>query len=246
MESIAESAEVSEVLNALSNYAAHEAPIAQSIATLEPSSSVASEALEILDFLPEDSPLKQQLLSGDFTQLEKPKRLSYSDSYDSLDEDNPNKRRKRYHKRENVWEEMYEQLRMYKHEHGHTNVPRRSGKLGMWVQSQRNTFSRGKMDSEHVAKLEDLGFIFSMKEKTNDEIWEDHFHQLKVFKNQHGHTNVPQTVGRLGSWVNNQRAKYKLGKLTEERIQKLEEIGFVWALKNEEAGKLQFFHRKIY
>ena len=43
--------------------------------------------------------------------------------------------------------------------------------------------------------------------------------------------NVPQLYAEdnhLGLWVTNQRAAYKEGKLSPERISKLESIGFIW------------------
>jgi hypothetical protein len=33
---------------------------------------------------------------------------------------------------------------------------------------------------------------------------------------------------QLGRWVGSQRSKYRKGKLSEDRIKRLEDIGFVW------------------
>mmetsp|Transcript_2255 Transcript_2255/g.2609 ORF Transcript_2255/g.2609 Transcript_2255/m.2609 type:complete len:87 (-) Transcript_2255:172-432(-) len=60
------------------------------------------------------------------------------------------------------------------------------------------------------------------------------------YKEKNGHTNVPKSYKHniaLGAWTRNQRAQYMLRKrgkkspMTEERIRKLEAIGFVWKLK---------------
>ena len=61
--------------------------------------------------------------------------------------------------------------------------------------------------------------------------------QLVEYKNLFGNCRVPQrysTNAKLGQWVSNQRVQYKLSQegkscvMTEERIQQLESVGFVW------------------
>ena len=51
---------------------------------------------------------------------------------------------------------------------------------------------------------------------------------MKAFKAEHGRCNVPESHGPLGKWVATQRQAYKKGKLPEERILKLDALGFVW------------------
>lgn len=57
--------------------------------------------------------------------------------------------------------------------------------------------------------------------------------RLKEYHDEIGDCNVPHywNDGRkpkLGSWVSTQRRNYTKGKLTRERIEMLECIGFVW------------------
>ena len=68
--------------------------------------------------------------------------------------------------------------------------------------------------------------------------WNDRYDELDVYKNKHGNCLVPQHYPdnkALGKWVDTQRTQYRLrneGKqtpLTEERIKKLEDLGFVWS-----------------
>ena len=56
-------------------------------------------------------------------------------------------------------------------------------------------------------------------------------HLLK-FEASHGHMIVPQKYAAdgLGTWVNNTKAKRKVGKLKPDVIAKLDEIGFVWVV----------------
>ena len=57
--------------------------------------------------------------------------------------------------------------------------------------------------------------------------------ELVAYKAIHGHTNVSQNDNenkKLGKWVNTQRYAKTKDKLSEERVNKLNEIGFVWVI----------------
>ena len=69
----------------------------------------------------------------------------------------------------------------------------------------------------------------------HNEKWLQRFEELRKFVREEGHCLVPrQFEGGLGSWVHNQRSQYVLFKegkhnrMTSERIQMLEGVGFVW------------------
>lgn len=90
------------------------------------------------------------------------------------------------------------------------------------------------MSDEHINTLNGFGFIWSQ-----DKRWSDKFQQLKQYKSKHGHCKVPATysTNQLGRWVRYQRVLYKKmlkrldTPLTQERIELLESIGFVWSLR---------------
>merc|ERR1712232_844107 len=64
---------------------------------------------------------------------------------------------------------MFDELKSYKAKHGHCNVPRRSGKLGRWVDTQRQQYrllQEGKLSNicdQRVGKLELIGFQWSSR-----------------------------------------------------------------------------------
>jgi len=69
--------------------------------------------------------------------------------------------------------------------------------------------------------------------------WDTKFNELVAYKDTHGGScNVPQGYAenpQLGSWVNRQRTQYKKFQqdpstsfMTQERIERLESIGFEW------------------
>lgn len=67
-----------------------------------------------------------------------------------------------------------------------------------------------------------------LKEAEEANSWEDNFEQLTDYVVQHGDANVPVLGTKLGQWVSKQRDQYKQTKLSKERIDKLEGIGFEW------------------
>ena len=80
--------------------------------------------------------------------------------------------------------------------------------------------------------MNSISFVWSAV----DAAWEEMFNQLAKYKADLGDTNVPQSAGTLGSWVNNQRMR--LGKKRtmrqnnsekiNQRINKLDNLGFEW------------------
>jgi hypothetical protein len=66
---------------------------------------------------------------------------------------------------------------------------------------------------------------------THSALWEKWLSELVWFKEEHGHCNVPRgwrENPELGTWVNNQRSNYSRGKLSPDRMERLEALGFEW------------------
>jgi hypothetical protein len=59
------------------------------------------------------------------------------------------------------------------------------------------------------------------------------FGRLAEYKQQHGDCSVPRSYSdmRFARWITKQRALKKAGKLEAARIQRLEELGFVWKVR---------------
>lgn len=68
-----------------------------------------------------------------------------------------------------VWEKKYNMLKAFKEKHGHCDVPKSSADdmemitLGRWVSKQREARRHGKILPERFAKLESIGFKWSLK-----------------------------------------------------------------------------------
>ena len=55
--------------------------------------------------------------------------------------------------------------------------------------------------------------------------------ELEAYADENGDCNVPKEYAanpQLGSWVDNQRTCYKNGELSDDRIERLEDLGFSW------------------
>lgn len=145
-----------------------------------------------------------------------------------------------------AWEDRFRALCKFKANFGHCMVPARypaDRQLGHWVMTQRRQYhllmkSRpsSSMTRDRTEKLNSLGFVWSVR-TDHDEMWNLRFEELKTFRAKHGDCLVPQRYPpnpQLGTWVNTQRRHYKLMKdgkhssMTEDRVQLLEDMGFVW------------------
>ena len=129
-----------------------------------------------------------------------------------------------------IWEGMYEELIVYKKDHGNCRVPQDSKthkKLGKWVSQQRVAFAKGDLPSERISKLEMVGFEWD----TNAADWDRMFAALTDYKNENGDTRVPVRYPKskeLGKWVSRQRYFYSKNRLSDQKITRLESIGFEW------------------
>lgn len=82
--------------------------------------------------------------------------------------------------------------------------------------------------------------ITTYQDEEASQIWEMRFNELVHYQKGHGHCRVPTDSGVLGKWVMHLREKYKRcqqeggryrGQLTQERIARLNNIGFEWSIR---------------
>jgi hypothetical protein len=129
------------------------------------------------------------------------------------------------------WEFWYGLLLNYFDENCHSIVPKsyktdNEYNLGSWVGNQRNN---NKLTNEQIEKLDLLGFVWN----THEYAWNKGFDSLKKFVDEYRHS---EPVGsyeskdgyKVGYWVFAQRNSRIKNKLTNEQIEKLDLLGFVW------------------
>jgi superfamily II DNA or RNA helicase len=101
--------------------------------------------------------------------------------------------------------------------------------LGVWCGVRRTMRKSGQLSAERVALLDGLGFVWDQLQHE----FERALAELAAYAVAHGNARVPQDYAthngyRLGSWCSDQRKRYRRGKLSVERVQALEALGFDW------------------
>lgn len=128
------------------------------------------------------------------------------------------------------WDERFGQLKAFKERFGHCNVPRDGAEhpqLGGWVKRQRDIRKHGTLDADRFYRLNQIGFVWDPY-KT---YWEEMFARLAEYQRIKAHCNVPQDYPddpQLGTWASKQRDSYRAGKMNQERIRRLDQLGFIW------------------
>jgi hypothetical protein len=128
------------------------------------------------------------------------------------------------------WERNFDALKAFHAKHGHCRVPNRyhpRPRLGLWVGHQRSNYSKGRLLTDRVSRLEAIGFEWDLLKAD----WERNFDALKAFHAEHGHCRVPRRYkanNRLGIWVGTQRGLYTQKRLSSDRVTRLESLGFEW------------------
>jgi len=137
------------------------------------------------------------------------------------------------------WDFWYGLTLRYKDEFGNPDAPIRHKtpegyRLGGWQNAQRGNYKKGNLSPERIKRLEQIGFTWERLE----EQFEKGFQETLLYKERTGNPNAPMNYKthesyQLGKWQGTQRNNYKKGKLSPDRIERLEEIGFKWDILEE-------------
>lgn len=143
------------------------------------------------------------------------------------------------------WDERYLELVKYHKWHNSTNVvvivgeesnattSKTTTALKNFIQHQRQEYRKWKrgepstLDDTKIELLNNINFVWDK----NQEIWERRYDELLQFKKEFGHVNVPMKYKTLGQWVTKHRKAYRAGTLEQRRIDRLNEVGFMWDVK---------------
>ena len=140
----------------------------------------------------------------------------------------------------------FEDLKAYKEKYGHVNVSRKTDKsLYNWCSNIRSArrnpeTCKRKLTQKRIAALDAIGFDWrsekSSRTREKSISFIDRVEALRQYKEKHGHLNVTFKANKsLNNWcynIRNTRSKSGEGtmKLTQERIEALDAIGFDWRL----------------
>jgi Helicase associated domain len=127
---------------------------------------------------------------------------------------------------ESSWYEMYRRLESFCKENGRGTAPLPTTTLGAWTAAQRADRRHGDLSREREAALARIGFEWAPH--WSGVTWGQRYAELVEFYRAQGHCRVRYSGGGLGGWVSTQRRAKKAGRLSMERMQKLDDIGFIW------------------
>ena len=160
------------------------------------------------------------------------------------------------------WYRNYEYSKKYYEEYGNLEVPYHfktndginydedGVKLGIWINTQRKLYKNNNLSSDRQELLEVIGMRFDNKRIITNKSWEEMYKYAKEYYEEYGNLEVPQSFKtndgiNLGTWINTQRQYYKNNKLSQEKIDLLEEINMVWGF-NVTNWKEIYEYAKIY
>jgi hypothetical protein len=135
------------------------------------------------------------------------------------------------------WESRYEALANYQQAHSHCVVSsKESFRLRQWVNSQRHARRTGKLSAERVRRLDELGFVWDVRQVR----WASMFEDLAAYQRAHGHCDVPSNKDciRLWRWVVTQRVARRKGKLNTDQVRRLDTLGFIWGQHEEQWARM--------
>ena len=167
----------------------------------------------------------------------------------------------------NNWDMMYNLAEKYYEHYGDLKIPRmfktvngydideNGYNLGAWISTQRFSYKKGTLSEDRIEKLKEIGMIF---EDVYKDTWNKMYELAKKYYEHYGNLKIPQmfkTVNgyevyengySLGIWISSQRVKYKNGTLSEDRIEKLEEIGMIFEKVNDNTWNMMYKLAKKY
>lgn len=126
------------------------------------------------------------------------------------------------------WLINYELLLKYKKENNLETFFRHNisdKKINKWVSNQRKRYSSNHLEADEEELLSNLGISFS---PLND-IWDYYIDKLKAFYSKNGYRNPTEKEDmELTIFCRQQRRRYALNELSEDKIELLNGINFIW------------------
>ena len=137
-----------------------------------------------------------------------------------------------------TWDHYFSEASIYYAENGNLDIPRRYKtpmglSLGAWLQLQRQIRSGtcgGRLTQQQIERLDSIGMRW---DNYSDLAWTKGYEEAKQYYAKHRNLMVPANWKTadgypLGRWISNKRTEKLAGRLDEEKITSLEQVGMVW------------------
>lgn len=133
------------------------------------------------------------------------------------------------------WDEYFGLLIKYRRREGDCLVPAKhiegNVRLGSWVDKQRQKCTG--LSPERRKRLDSIGFVWDVRNGD----WENAYLLLERYVKKHGSAAPPSEYVidgfRLGRWVVSQRLRGRRGTLSPSQSTRLNAIGFIWNVDDE-------------
>ena len=83
---------------------------------------------------------------------------------------------------------------------------------------------KGDLSEERIRLLDEIEFVWDPIERE----WQINYDLAKKYVQENGNARIPYQHPTLGIWVSSQRNAIKKDKLSREKINLLDSIGFIW------------------
>ena len=121
------------------------------------------------------------------------------------------------------------------------NVPQKypsNRPLGIWVNKQRMEMKfyldqhlKSSLTRMKIEALEQMDFVWAKRK--GEAAWDEKYDELRRYLQENGDCHVPtklQGNRAFGRWVSTQRSQYKKNKLSRDKVDRLNRLGFVWTM----------------
>lgn len=138
--------------------------------------------------------------------------------------------------REERWDQMFNLVKQYYKETGewpNRKVVFKKEKIGVWLRAQKDNFNSGKLSLFRIKKMNDVDSTLLIP--LYETKWLNYYNLVKAIKlseNRWPKYGKSELETNLAKWIYKQRSKYGKGELSNEKIKKLESIGFKWHAYN--------------
>ena len=144
-----------------------------------------------------------------------------------------------------LWQRGIQKLKDYRSEKGdllvhRSHVTSDGFTLGSWVSNRRREMSGDQLSKEKIKQLDDIGFVWAVEEYW----WQRGIQKLEEYRSEKGdllvrQSHVTSDGFNLGTWASSRRTEKSRNKLSKEKIKQLDDMGFVWKLRQKTVSMYQ-------
>lgn len=126
-----------------------------------------------------------------------------------------------------TWDEAYNSLLRFKQEFDRFPIKSETYNgfaIGSWIRRQRIAYKEHKLTEKQINMLNAIGLSWNVL----DEQWNEKYELLKAYINENQKLPQCKTMYKsiaIGKWLDSQKQRHKIGKLSNERVEKLINIG---------------------